>query len=758
MNFIRPMSMTIFVFFAFIFLENVKADAKVDSADSSAIQQAIAELDQYRDTQKKIGIQDPDLSYAMRKAVVFADLLLSPDGKLNVSLCQAVKSAFISQNPQEYEVNIGRILDQLNTTWQPFFDQVVKPKDPNSISNLGLRTLLKLHPDEIITDRHAKTAVLAAMLAPFNQGPVGDCFAVSDLIRDHNEYYRRSAKDYADIIQDGFLTRLVGNQSDYFFFLPIIADGDCSNSFSIDSSGKIVGPDVTLLDAPGFAAASNIMGGGQIPNLSQNVAQLLLQGSQDSAQVSVSQALEALAEAILANQPQLNKGALLAQGTYAFSSLTNSPVLRATESAFAAMAEDRAQDSRRGNVNSCVAQALANTWSSLASDQQVNDFQKAFSDNFNASYRFIYNLNIPLPQVSADGSSTDGGFQLYKRVSGNPTQMGLPVKTPQDFQQLVLDVIAETESQLGSTGPIKTIASQVSNFVQNGTFLRDALWAYDNANTQEPNPVENYQKLSRTPMQSCDGDNPYEVADIDTGHAYDNDVQTFTPGNAKDLITWCLNLSKTVPAEFMPMNSPQHAFNFAPTNPDLIAFIKKGKNSDQWIRQMLCVPGMKVATNPIDTQSQTTLANGMWNMISNALPDSTDYQNLTASLAQQSMNVQNYAQALLDGINNLLQSNDDQANEVALMLDSLLLQALPANDGNILAQTSIRFAFTNWNEGTKDIYFCAYFNPRTQQVAFGRIDEDKTNLQPMDEQAWVNNKQWDVDPRPYAPTNLATGS
>ncbi|HSW86257.1 MAG TPA: hypothetical protein VLG49_02020, partial [Rhabdochlamydiaceae bacterium] len=443
-------------------------------------------------------------------------------------------------------------------------------------------------------------------------------------------------------------------------------------------------------------------------------------------------------QAIAASQSNVDIEALVAKGEYAFSSLTNNPVLRAVECVFAAMAEDRAQDSTRGNVNDCVGQSLKDQWGSL--DQ---DFQTAFMNNFNASYRLVYNPNIPLPQVSADGSSTDGGFQLFKR-SNTPIEMGTRLATPQDFRQLVLDAISMTENQFGSN------ATKLKDFVLNGTFLRDALWAYDSANQQEPDPVGNYQKLSRTPMQSCDGDNPFEVSDIDTGTTYDGDVQTYTPNNMYDLINWCLNLAKIAPAEMVPMDSPQHAFNFVPNNSDLAAFVKSGISSDQWIRTILSTPGMKISTRLIDSNTRTALSNAMYAMISNALPEKS-YQQLTSSLLGRSLTVQQYAQGLVDGINNLLGSDDGQASRVALALDATLLQVLPPQDSSMLQKTAIRFAFTNWNDETKDIYFCAYFNPRTQQVAFATIDEDKTNLQPMDEAEWINHQQWDVDLRPYAP-------
>ena len=118
----------------------------------------------------------------------------------------------------------------------------------------------------------------------------------------------------------------------------------------------------------------------------------------------------------------------------------------------------------------------------------------------------------------------------------------------------------------------------------------------------------------------------------------------------------------------------------------------------------------------------------------------------------QNLSVKDFAQALLKNVNVLLHSNQAQEHQVARLLDAILLQSLSAADQAILCLSSVRFAFTNWNQGTKDIYFCAYFNPRTEQVGFGTILEDQTHLQPMDEDAWVNMQQWDVDLMPIPPT------
>ena len=117
--------------------------------------------------------------------------------------------------------------------------------------------------------------------------------------------------------------------------------------------------------------------------------------------------------------------------------------------------------------------------------------------------------------------------------------------TPQEFQNLVSDSISLTENQLGSS--YSSIASTLADFVKNGTCLHDILWAYDQANQQEPDPVGSYQKLARTPMQSCDGDNPYEVSDIDTVHAYEANVKQFTVKSGADWCKQCLDLVAKAP-------------------------------------------------------------------------------------------------------------------------------------------------------------------------------------------------------------------
>ncbi|MEI8365209.1 MAG: hypothetical protein WCF65_02215, partial [Parachlamydiaceae bacterium] len=717
-----------------------------ETADPTGITQALAALAQYAALQKTVGVQNVDIAYGMRKALLLADLLIDSNGRLKTELCQSAKAAFVPQQPETYEVIIGNVLDQLDASWQPFFDSIVKPSSKAVAASAVLRGLFSLHVNDAVTDRQAKVAVLSALFAPYNQGPVGDCFAVAGLERDHEKFFRHAASHYAQIVQKGFISSSVGVVQDNFFFVTVLADSDLSSAFTLNSSGVVQGSNLSLFSAPGFAAVSNAVGGENVSSLLQSVLKVLFNGNvKGSINVSPAQVIAATAQVVASAVPGSNVNALLSQGLYAFSSLTNNPVQRSTECAFAAMAEDRVQDYIRGNINSAVAQAIKPAFNSLLSNRKAIALQKALSDKLNSSFRLIYNPSIPLQQVASDGSSSQGGFQLYARVPGDSKQMGKQVATPEDFRQLVLSSISAAELSLGVSKDAHAAAVTLSQYVGTNTFLQDVLWAYDSANQSVSNPVQNYQILSSTPMQSCDGDDPFEVNYVDDGKDDSQIAVGYVPKNTQDLLSWCLSIAKKAPPELCMMNSPQHAFNFDPTNPDIVAFLRSGQTIDYWIRQALIVPSLQVASRQIDANAQAALANGMYSVLSEILPDESQYQALIDKLGAAPLTVQKYTQRLLNGIEVLVPLNAGQKAELELILDGQLIQSLSNGDQAILQKAAIKFAFTNWNDGTKNIYFCAYLNPRTLQVSFASIDEDKTKLYPMDSNEWVNNQQWAVD-------------
>ena len=729
--------------------------------DSIEIEKIVSSLDTYKALQKTINIQHEELSCAMKKALVISQLLISATGNLNIHLIDQIKNSFISDPALKYEVNIGHVLDQLDNSWQQFFDHIKKPNEILLESNILLRGLFGLSPDEYITDNHAKIAILAAMLAPYNQGPVGDCFAVAVLVRNHEEYFKHSAIDYRDIIQKGYISRKVTDNLDNFFFIPVIADLDLHKFVLIDSFGHINGSSLNFLEAPGFRGAFNVMGGKNISNFSEKVLKdLFIKRKVKQIKVSVIEVICSIAKIIASEKPQMNPEEIVKLGSYAFSCLTNNPILRATECAFSAMAEDRPHDYLRYNTLLAVAKSCQGVWNTFKSNAQLEKFQNIFLNQFNNSFRFIYNPSIKLVGLASDGNSSMGGFQLYKRIPNHPELMGIKVTTPYDFRQLVIETVAETKGLIGQDSEMNKIREALESFIYKDSFLKAVLWNFDSQNPKEKNPILNYKLLARTPMESCTGDDPYEVSDIDTGKEYKNDILFYSPKNSLDLIKWCLNLSKQAPSKLLPMDSSQHAFNFDPTNSDIINFLKSGLSPDNWIRQQLDIPGLQIANHLMSQERMIHVSTAMFNILQDFLSNHYEYKAMTDHLSKKPITIQKYGEGLLAGIKKLIFLDAYQTDEVARILDVKLIESLSLYDRTLLEQSAIRFAFSNWNDGIKDIYFCAFFNPRTLKIAFGCIDEDKTNLFPLNEIEWVNNKQWDIDLRAYPPPDIfmATGT
>lgn len=712
-------------------------------SQTTALETALSNLEKYSALQKLAGVQDPELAYAMRKALTIADLLVKPEGSLELSLCPVIQTTFFSEHPEEYELRMEQFLNQLNSSWGEIMGTIHASKTLSSsgLDTLALRALFTLGPDQPVTSRHAKVAVLASLLAPYSQGPTGDPLAARDLMRDHEEYNQNAAVDYTAIVTKGYLERFADGRLDSFFFLPILADSDRTNLIALSSDGTFLHSGVALFDVPGFAAAGTLMGGLTTPELQEKTVRLIFGNETETViQATPQQIIGAMAQVIGEDQNQ-DPAALRILGEYGFSSLTQNPILRAVESAFAAMAEERPKDSIRNNINQAVAQALQPTWENLSQVEGADLFRKTFMKTFNALYRLIYNLSISLPNQNF----TDGGFQLYQKMIADIHQPGIRIATPGQFQQLVLDAVEATKLALQPFASTQEIAAALKAATSSENFLKNVLWAYDAANQQESDPITHYQALSRTPMQSCDGDSPLDIDET----FYKSQVQTYTPQDSKDLIAWCLKVARGAPSEMLPMNNSLHAFNFVPTNSDIESFLDQKMTVSQWLRNSLINPGVQIARKQIDIATLQAIANAFYTRISSLFTTPSTYQQLVQTLSAKPTTLYSFTSGLLKGVSKLLNLSKDQVNQVALILDSTLLQNLPPADLITINQTAIRFANTNWKQGTKNIYFCAYFNPRTLRIGFGSIYEDKTNLQPLDELAWVNQKQWEIDLRAY---------
>jgi hypothetical protein len=721
-------------------------------------------------------LQDKDMFLCMEKPKQIAKLLLTSQGELNLGLIDTIKAEFFSSDPNallEYEQGILFVLSQIDISWQEAINAIQVPVSPSVASNSLVRADLALVPGDKITQLECQQVVLGALLSQLCQGPVGDCFAVSWAIKKHNEFLLSSVHDYTAIIRDGYLTRNVNGTPDQFFFETTIADDAMDTALTLNSDGTINEfHGAPFWQCPNLIAACRQMGLVELDKKAPEILERIF-GSDNTPKVKtwdemIVACAQAAANADHSEQEQTTLG------RYAFS-LANNHLLRAWETSLAAMAEDRSGDYVRDNINSCVMTVFnpifdnSKQKASSYNKTLVEEFKNVFQKTINDSFRLVYNGSIPLQQVSSDGSSTSGGFELYQRDVKDLTNKGIRIATPEQFKNFVFVMIdqatkAET-TQIASQKDRQVIASVSQSLhlcLQGKNFMRDILWAYDDNNRQTPDPVGHYTDLARTPMTSLDGDNPWEVMAIDTGKDFTPDVKTIRAKDPGDLLKWLLGLAawKQSTEHYLSdgtldedsATSPEHAFNIEFKNEEFKAFLASKLSPDQWIEKTLVAPGLKISRSEMESGTKKSIEDKMkrWlaSQFQKGMPDATlqEIDNLFSSLSSKVVNVHQYSQRVQDGLVKMLNLNKDQAISLSFVLDRILIESLPADERKAIQSEAVRFAKTNWNTGPKNLFFCCFFNPRTEKLDFGNIAEDHTALQPMDQYEWVDNKEWEVNP------------
>ena len=83
--------------------------------------------------------------------------------------------------------------------------------------------------------------------------------------------------------------------------------------------------------------------------------------------------------------------------------------------------------------------------------------------------------------------------------------------------------------------------------------------------------------------------------------------------------------------------------------------------------------------------------------------------------------------------------------EMSSTLTSIFLESILTDaDSKRIARHIARIADTNWEDDSKHIYFCCFWDPVTASVQLGTIDDDGTQLQCINQDEWVKNVPWEM--------------
>ncbi len=151
---------------------------------------------------------------AQKRSTTLAGKLIKPDGTIDVTSGDA-KTAIGDQlfHPDAMRNQTPALAANMLKTVNFLSDPTTGPQASNVLKGVAaptnpaaqklVRTSLGKGPTDALDDTGARTSVLAAMLKPLDQGPVGSCFATAPTRRMRETQPMDAMKAYADIASKG---------------------------------------------------------------------------------------------------------------------------------------------------------------------------------------------------------------------------------------------------------------------------------------------------------------------------------------------------------------------------------------------------------------------------------------------------------------------------------------------------------------------------------------------------------------------------
>lgn len=676
-----------------------------------------------------------------------AKILVTSQGQLNLGMIRPIKERFFPKNKilSDTEQGILFILNRINSSWQKLFDKIEVPKSPNIASNAMIRADLGLFSGEEITKIHCQQEVLGAVLSQLCNQQVGDCFTRAWALKRHNEYLLESIEDYTSLIRNGYLTRILGEKTEYFFFENTLANDSICSTITLKQNGPVIefsGP--PFWKCPNLISACRLMG---ILDLEKRKDDFLNQAQMlkgEGKSVTWNDLINFCAESAADSEKDVN--AMLALGRYGFN-LCNNRLLKAWETCLAVTVDSYSASSVRESINKTVMNMFNDVFEKRAAKVShydrtlIEEMKFNFQNALNRSFHVVYDESIPLPYCFTDGSFAVGGFKLFQKEFRDLTNKGIRVATPEQFQTFVLGVITTLSTQKKEVIVITSVVDALQRCVLKSDFMKNVIYSYEIENADHEDPIGNYEYIDQTPMTSLSDDYCPEFMTIDAVNQFNPNIKAILSKNPGELLRWMLHLAKW-------RDTTKFYLEEEVIFPDLLIegaefqnFLQSKMPVEEWIKKMVIDPGIAVSRAKIDlffeTRYQTMVKAWLKEQLISKTPRGIgDVEKFFTKLNAKAMTVQQFAQRSYHGLLNIFHHDADLVRALSLVLDGFFLKSLSEKNPHSIQKSSVCFAKEDSHLELNAVFLCYFFNPRTEQIDLGSIALDKTNLKPMDQQEW----------------------
>lgn len=696
-------------------------------------------------------VQSSDLVERSKLLREMSELLLLKNGWLNSGFIHVLIKQLLTP---EGDVELISKLSLLKNN--PKLRSIINALNPTSPPHALLSMPLDMHEQQPLK-RTLALSILNAYLSHLRQGNEGSCFATFLAINMLASRPVECVKDFAELLQNGSLTKHCEGIATQFPFMPIPCTEAIEKKILSTHQGQTLlsnGLKPFLWESTGIQVAAQAMG---ILNVKAAVEEYLKKLSPTAAST-----MPLIIKPIDLIRSFSSSEEMQYKGICAFEAEETSPLLQAWVNSIAGMAET--------NESGIIKSALVTTVHAVLMEKvnQTNPpfpkplielFFSYFNEELNKSLRFLYDRTIDNAKTGVDQHSKKGGFVLFDRNRSLSPDKWLKVDSHELFnttiEKYVLHVLGKVKEQgsIRLSQWLEPFGKKILESFESDDFLNQTIKNINSINNKLKTPLEHVKELKYTPWLIRSGNNPKKILEV---YLETNELpitEKFLPLSAPNLLQKVLqlgqtcsqnmhNLSMTNPYLITPVRTPGlHSFSLMLGHPSLLKGLEKGTDINAWLQESVIRPGKSITNSPITPAMRHALVDFCLKKL--LLPKQTQpFLDMYLKIPPQ-VTIKEFRYQLKEILINI-QTNPSSLSTYMRKLDTQIYQFLPAEQKEILEKSAVHFADTNWYEGAHDVHFCFVVNPGNGKLEIWEVMDNGKNLSAADQMAWLQDHEWEI--------------
>lgn len=738
---------------------------------SNLIPQICERLQNHYSAHYATQLQNPEVTLHMRIPIEIGRALLTDIGTINIGIIDSLCNIFLSpdNNPINHDINLMHALTLLQRSpkLRAEFEKISSPNSLQNPSNSVIREVLELSPTEEIGPLDGRLTALIAILSHLRQGGDRSCFAVSLAIEILSSHLGNCFKDLRQLLEEGKLTRRIGKTKKDIPFVKRINDKDLHKVITFNQNGELIIKDqkeAHLWEAPGLISVCRSIGITDPKSTLLAVIQSLPQPEEGKPYtIEIKRLIAKICDQRRLISPEFtDPDQLYNQAYFAFSSQTTQPLLKVWENSIANMAEAEEGSMIKTAILESILDSLQFKLGELSIPPSLL-LQRFLLCTQQLLHQGIQLQYDPTVQRLTEGnpSQKEGGFVLYhkkERIENVNSFRSFVQNILQDANQLLLRRVSLSEIE---TTELRKILHLLSSHLDSEEFITYLLARYHPSNhmavsqSSHTHPLD-YNLLRFTPWLTQTGNDSKALLKIYLESDTPIQSEKFIASGAEETLTKIIDMCKHMSEEEkrLYLNNPnklkplcilgKHRLPFMAGNASLSSAWTQDCSTQTWIENIVINPGKRIANTIIDNQSKQNFINHLENIPHSELTDEmirhlfNQIENI-----QEELNIKEYRNKVLELYFKERSFSKDTAEELTRHIDTALCNSLIPELKNILEQTAVHFADTNWCEGIQDLHLCFAVNPGNGQLELWEVQSNGSHLRALDQNYWLYNQKWE---------------